>query len=157
MFENLEEVVMHYEEVINELSEPDVLNNQTKYRKLMKEQTDLTPIVEKYKEYKEVKAGIEDSLLILKEEKDEEMRKLAKEELADCKSRVEGIEHDLKILMLPKDPNDDKNVIVEIRGGAGGFSCASSWNLPCISSSFICSISASFSSDLPAFFFIIRR
>ena len=59
MFENLEEVVMHYEEVINELSEPDVLNNQTKYRKLMKEQTDLTPIVEKYKEYKEVKAGIE--------------------------------------------------------------------------------------------------
>ena len=111
---------MHYEEVINELSEPDVLNNQTKYRKLMKEQTDLTPIVEKYKEYKEVKAGIEDSLLILEEEKDEEMRELAKEELADCKSRVEGIEHDLKILMLPKDPNDDKNVIVEIRGGAGG-------------------------------------
>lgn len=120
MFENLEEVVMHYEEVINELSEPDVLNNQTKYRKLMKEQTDLTPIVEKYKEYKEVKAGIEDSLLILEEEKDEEMRELAKEELADCKSRVEGIEHELKILMLPKDPNDDKNVIVEIRGGAGG-------------------------------------
>lgn len=120
MFENLEEVVMHYEEVINELSEPDVLNNHTKYRKLMKEQTDLTPIVEKYKEYKEVKAGIEDSLLILEEEKDEEMRELAKEELADCKSRVEGIEHDLKILMLPKDPNDDKNVIVEIRGGAGG-------------------------------------
>lgn len=120
MFENLEEVVMHYEEVINELSEPDVLNNQTKYRKFMKEQTDLTPIVEKYKEYKEVKAGIEDSLLILEEEKDEEMRELAKEELADCKSRVEGIEHDLKILMLPKDPNDDKNVIVEIRGGAGG-------------------------------------
>ncbi len=120
MFENLEEVVMHYEEVINELSEPDVLNDQTKYRKLMKEQTDLTPIVEKYKEYKEVKAGIEDSLLILEEEKDEEMRELAKEELADCKSRVEGIEHDLKILMLPKDPNDDKNVIVEIRGGAGG-------------------------------------
>lgn len=120
MFENLEEVVMHYEEVINELSEPDVLNNQTKYRKLMKEQTDLTPIVEKYKEYKEVKAGIEDSLLILEEEKDEEMRELAKEELADCKSRVEGIEHDLKILMLPKDPNDEKNVIVEIRGGAGG-------------------------------------
>ena len=70
MFENLEEVVMHYEEVINELSEPDVLNNQTKYRKLMKEQTDLTPIVEKYKEYKEVKAGIEDSLLILEEEKE---------------------------------------------------------------------------------------
>lgn len=120
MFENLEDVLLHYEEVINELSEPEVLNDQDKYRALMKEQTDLTPIVEKYKEYKEVKAGIEDSLLILEEEKDEEMRELAKEELADCKSRVDGIEHELKILMLPKDPNDDKNVIVEIRGGAGG-------------------------------------
>jgi len=120
MFSSLEDVLLHYEELINELSEPDVLNDQEKYRKLMKEQTDLNPIVEKYKEYKEVKAGIEDSLLILEEEKDEEMRELAKEELADCKNRIDGIEHDLKILMLPKDPNDDKNVIVEIRGGAGG-------------------------------------
>lgn len=120
MFENLEEVLLHYDEVINELSEPDVLNNQEKYRSLMKEQTDLEPVVVKYKEYKEVKAGIEDSLLILEEEKDEDMRELAKEELADCKERVEQIEHDLRILMLPKDPNDDKNVIVEIRGGAGG-------------------------------------
>ena len=120
MFSSLEDVLLHYEELINELSEPDVLNDQEKYRKLMKEQTELNPIVEKYKEYKEVKAGIEDSLLILEEEKDEEMRELAKEELADCKNRIDGIEHDLKILMLPKDPNDDKNVIVEIRGGAGG-------------------------------------
>lgn len=120
MFENLEEVLLHYDEVINELSEPDVLNNQEKYRSLMKEQTDLEPVVEKYKEYKEVKAGIEDSLLILEEEKDEDMRELAKEELSDCRNRIEQIEHDLRILMLPKDPNDDKNVIVEIRGGAGG-------------------------------------
>mgnify|MGYP006058751997 CR=1 FL=1 len=67
MFENLEEVVMHYEEVINELSEPDVLNNQTKYRKLMKEQTDLTPIVEKYKEYKEVKDMIKPVLNKIKQ------------------------------------------------------------------------------------------
>lgn len=120
MFENLEDVLLHYDEVINELSEPDVLNNQEKYRSLMKEQTDLEPVVVKYKEYKQVKAGIEDSLLILEEEKDEDMRELAKEELADCRERVEQIEHDLRILMLPKDPNDDKNVIVEIRGGAGG-------------------------------------
>ena len=120
MFENLEEVLLHYDEVINELSEPDVLNNQEKYRSLMKEQTDLEPVVEKYKEYKEVKAGIEDSLLILEEEKDEDMMELAKEELSDCRNRIEQIEHDLRILMLPKDPNDDKNVIVEIRGGAGG-------------------------------------
>ena len=120
MFENLDDVLLHYEEIINELSEPDVLNNQEKYRNLMKEQTDLEPVVTKYKEYREVKAGIEDSLLILEEEKDEEMRELAKEELADCRDRVEQIEHELKILMLPKDPNDGKNVIVEIRGGAGG-------------------------------------
>ncbi|MCI8308469.1 MAG: peptide chain release factor 1 [Lachnospiraceae bacterium] len=120
MFENLEEVLLHYDEVIHELSEPDVLNNQEKYRSLMKEQTDLEPVVEKYKEYKEVKAGIEDSLLLLEEEKDEDMRELAKEELSECRGRIEQIEHDLRILMLPKDPNDDKNVIVEIRGGAGG-------------------------------------
>ncbi|MBE5927827.1 MAG: peptide chain release factor 1 [Lachnospiraceae bacterium] len=120
MFEHLEDVVLHYEELLNELSDQDVLNDQNRYRKLMKEQTDLMPLVEKYKEYKEVKAGIEDSLLILEEEKDEDMRELAKEELNECRSRIDGIEHDLKILLLPKDPNDSKNVIVEIRGGAGG-------------------------------------
>ena len=97
-----------------------MLSDQSRYRKLMKEQTDLMPLVEKYKEYKEVKTGIEDSLLILEEEKDEDMRELAKEELNECRSRIDGIEHDLKILLLPKDPNDSKNVIVEIRGGAGG-------------------------------------
>lgn len=120
MFENLEDVVFHYEDLINELSDPDIAGNNEQYRKLMKEQTELMPLVEKYKEYKEVKAGIEGSLMILEEEKDEDMRELAKEELADCRSRIEGIEHDLKILLLPKDPNDSKNVIVEIRGGAGG-------------------------------------
>ncbi len=120
MFDHLEDVVLHYEELLNELSDQDVLSDQNKYRKLMKEQTDLMPLVEKYKEYKEVKAGIEDSLLILEEENDEEMRELAKEELSECRSRIDGIEHDLKILLLPKDPNDSKNVIVEIRGGAGG-------------------------------------
>lgn len=120
MFEHLDDVVLHYEELINALSDPDIMSNQDRYRKLMQEQTELTPIVEKYKEYKSVKNGIEDSLVILEDEKDEEMRELAKEELAECKSRVEDIEHDLKILLLPKDPNDSKNVIVEIRGGAGG-------------------------------------
>lgn len=120
MFDHLEDVVLHYEELLNELSDQDVVSDQNRYRKLMKEQTDLMPLVEKYKEYKEVKAGIEDSLLILEEEKDEDMRELAKEELNDCRNRIDGIEHDLKILLLPKDPNDSKNVIVEIRGGAGG-------------------------------------
>ncbi len=120
MYEHLEEVVHRHEDLINELSSPEVLNNQDMYRKLMKEQNDLTPLVEKYKEYKELKAGIEDSLAILEDEKDEDMRELAKEELNDCRSRIDEVEHDLKILLLPKDPNDSKNVIVEIRGGAGG-------------------------------------
>ena len=86
----------------------------------MKEQAELAPIVEKYNEYKAAKEGIEDSLAILDEETDEEMRELAKEELNDCKERLAETENELKILLLPKDPNDEKNVIVEIRAGAGG-------------------------------------
>ena len=107
-------------EVLNELSEPDVLNDQSRYQKLMKEQSDLEPVVEKYKEYKSAKEGIADSLAILDEETDEEMRELAKEELNECKASVSEIEQELRILLLPKDPNDEKNVIVEIRAGAGG-------------------------------------
>lgn len=120
MFDKLEDTLFRYEEVLNELSEPDVLNDTERYQRLMKEQADLEPIVAKYKEYKEKKAGIEDSLAMLEEETDEELRELAKEELNECKSSIEGIEKELRILLLPKDPNDDKNVIVEIRAGAGG-------------------------------------
>ena len=120
MFDKLEDILFRYQEVLNELSEPDVLNDQSRYQKLMKEQADLEPIVSKYKEYKTAKDGIEDSLAILEEETDEEMRELAKEELNDCKVSIEKIENELRILLLPKDPNDDKNVIVEIRAGAGG-------------------------------------
>ena len=86
----------------------------------MKEQSDLAPIVEAFKEYKASKETVEESLAILEEESDEEMRELAKEELNDAKARIEELEKELKILLLPKDPNDDKNVIVEIRAGAGG-------------------------------------
>ena len=118
MFDKLEDIVIRYEELLNELAEP--ISDQNRYRKLMKEQSDLTPIVEKYKEYKEAKEGIEESLAILEEENDEEMRELAKEELNDCKAKLAETEEALKILLLPKDPNDDKNVIVEIRAGAGG-------------------------------------
>lgn len=120
MFDKLEDTLLRYEEVLNELSEPDVLNDQSRYQKLMKEQADLEPVVTKYKEYKAAKDGIEDSLAILEEENDEEMRELAKEELNECKASIEGIEQELRILLLPKDPNDDKDVIVEIRAGAGG-------------------------------------
>ena len=120
MFDKLEDLLQRYEELQNELSDPGVVNDQTRFRKLMKEQNDLTDIVAEYKRYKQTKQDIEDSLLLLDEESDEEMRELAKEELAEAKERLEECERNLKILLIPKDPNDDKNVIVEIRAGAGG-------------------------------------
>lgn len=120
MFDKLEDLLRKFEEIMNELSEPSVAENQERFRSLMKEQSDLTPIVNSYKEYKKCNQDIEDSLAMLDEESDEDMREMLKEELAEAKKRVEELEHELKILLLPKDPNDDKNVIVEIRAGAGG-------------------------------------
>lgn len=120
MFDRLEDLLIRLEEVLSELQEPDVASDMNRFRKLMKEQNELTPIVEAYKEYKACKETIEDSLQMLEEESDEEMRELAKEELSEAKDRVEELEKELKILLLPKDPNDDKNVMVEIRAGAGG-------------------------------------
>lgn len=120
MFDKLEDLVIRFEELMGELSSPDVTSNQERFRKLMKEQSDLTPIVEAYKEYKKSKQDIADSLEMLEAESDEDMREMLKEELNDAKKRVEELEEKLKILLLPKDPNDDKNVIVEIRAGAGG-------------------------------------
>ena len=99
MFDRLEELVDKLDTINNQLTDPDVVTDQNKFRKLMKEQSDLVPIVDKYKEYKD---------------------EMAKEEMNDAKSRLETIEQELKILLLPKDPNDSKNVIVEIRAGAGG-------------------------------------
>ena len=120
MFDKLEDLLIRFEEIMGELHEPTVTNNQERFRKLMKEQSDLTPIVDAYTEYKKCKQDIEDSLSMLEEEKDDEMREMIKETLNDSKKRVEELEQELKILLLPKDPNDDKNVIVEIRAGAGG-------------------------------------
>ena len=120
MFDKLEDLLLHYQEIMNMLSEPDVANDSKRFQKLMKEQAELTPIVEAYEEYKQSKQNIEDSLAMLEEESDEEMRELAKEELNESKARVEELEETLKILLLPKDPNDEKNVVVEIRAGAGG-------------------------------------
>ena len=120
MFDKLEDLVVRFNEILEELNDPTVVNDQDKFRKLMKEQNELSDIVEKYKEYKQTKENIEDSLTILDEESDEELKELAKEELSESKERLVQIEEELKILLLPKDPNDDKNVIVEIRGGAGG-------------------------------------
>ena len=120
MFDKLEELVEKLEQIMQELSQPDVVNDQARFKKLMKEQSDLTPIVEKYNEYKKAKQDEEDSLMLLAEESDEEMKEMAKEELAEAKKAIERCENELKVLLLPKDANDDKNVIVEIRAGVGG-------------------------------------
>ena len=117
MFDKLEDTVNRYEDITAELGNPDVVNDQEKFRRLMKEQSSLAPLIAAYTEYKNCKKNIEDSLAILNEETDEELKEMAKEELSDSKARVE---HELKILLLPKDPNDDKDIVVEIRAGAGG-------------------------------------
>ena len=120
MFDKLEDLLIRFEEVLSELGEPGVTDNQQRFQKLMKEQSELQPIVDTYKEYKDCRQTEEDSLTMLEEEKDEEMREMLKEELSDAKKRIGELERELKILLLPKDPNDSKNVIVEIRAGAGG-------------------------------------
>ena len=120
MFDKLEDLLIRLEEILSELQEPDVASDPNRFRKLMKEQSELTPIVEAYKEYKACKQNIEESLELLNEESDEDMRELAKEELNESKARVEELEHELKILLLQKEHNEDKNVVVEFRAGAGG-------------------------------------
>lgn len=120
MFDRLEDILIRYREIEEELLNPNIVNDQNRYKKLRKEQSDLSEIAEKYMEYKSIQQAMEDSLTMLEEESDEEIRELAKDELNECKQRIAAIEEELKVLLLPKDPNDDKNVIVEIRGGAGG-------------------------------------
>ncbi len=120
MLDRLEDILIHYEELQAELSTPEVTADPRHFRKLMKEQNDLQPLVEAYQAYKKAKQDAEDSLSLLEEEKDEEMRELAKEELAEARKQMEAREHEIRLLLLPKDPNDEKNVIMEIRAGAGG-------------------------------------
>ena len=120
MFDRLDDILIRFEEILEELNNPYVVEDQTKFRKLMKEQTELSPVVEAYKEYKGAKQDAEDSLSMLEEESDGEMREMLKEELSSAREKIEELEKRLKVLLLPKDPNDDKNVIVEIRAGAGG-------------------------------------
>ena len=120
MFDRLDDLLARFEEILNELAEPTVTGDQARFQKLMKEQSDLQPLVDAYRAYKKAKETIDDSLAMLEEESDEEMREMLKEELSDAKKQVEELEHQLKILLLPKDPNDDKNIMVEIRAGAGG-------------------------------------
>lgn len=120
IFDRLEDTANRYEDITAELGNPDVVNDQKRFRALMKEQSNLAPIIAAYTEYKSCKQNMEDSLLMLDEESDEELKELAKEELNESKKRIEELENELKILLLPKDPNDDKDIVVEIRAGAGG-------------------------------------
>ena len=121
MFDKLEAVVNRYEQIGEELTHPEIVSNNELFRKLMKEHSELTPIVEKYREYAAAKESERQALEILGESNlDKELKELAEEELKEAKENIAVFADELKILLLPKDPNDDKNVILEIRGGAGG-------------------------------------
>ncbi len=121
MFDKLESVVNRYEQIGEELTHPEIVSNNELFRKLMKEHSELTPLVEKYREYAQAKNTEREALELLAESGlDKELKELAEEELKQAKENIEIFSDELKILLLPKDPNDEKNVIVEIRGGAGG-------------------------------------
>lgn len=120
MFEKMDSVLLHYEEIARELAMPEVVQDMDRYRKLMREQTDLTQVVETYRAYQRAVQDVADSLEMIDAESDPEMKEMARDELADAKERVEKLTEEMKVLLLPKDPNDDKNVICEIRAGAGG-------------------------------------
>ncbi len=120
MLDKLESIAKRYDEVLKELEDPKTASDQNNFKKLMKEQSELLPIVEAYNKYSRAKQTVLDSLDILDNESDEELKELAKEELTQAKKDVASLEEEIKILLLPKDENDDKNVIMEIRAGAGG-------------------------------------
>lgn len=120
MFEKLNEVESRYEQINQALMEPGVANNQEKYRQMMKELSELEKVVVVFRRYKRVKADIAGNVEILEQESDNELRAMAKEELSGLESELTELESELKILLIPKDPNDDKNIILEIRAGAGG-------------------------------------
>lgn len=120
MFDKLEIFDKRYQELNQRLYEPDIVSDPNKYQETMKELSSIEPVVKKYNEYKDAKKAIDEALYILESEKDEEIRDLAQLELDENKEKLPDLEEELKILLLPKDPNDERNVIVEIRGGTGG-------------------------------------
>jgi peptide chain release factor 1 len=120
MFDKLEFIEKQYQDLNKKISDPEVINNQVKFQEYIKEHTEIRPIVEKYREYKEIKEEIDEAKDILRESNDKEFKELAKMELEENNEKIAVIEEELKMLLLPKDPNDDKNVILEVRAGAGG-------------------------------------
>ena len=120
MFERLDQIEARYEELTQALASPETINDSAKYQKTAKAHSELTPVVEKYREYKDLKRGIAESKALLADEKDADMRAYAQEELTALEARMAQAEEDLKVLLLPKDPNDEKDIILEIRAGTGG-------------------------------------
>jgi len=120
MFERLDQIEARYDELTNALASPDITNDSARFQKTAKAHAEIATVVERYREYKDLTRGIAESKAVLADEKDPEMRAYAEEELAKLEGRVGGVEEELKVLLLPKDPNDEKNVILEIRAGTGG-------------------------------------
>ena len=120
MFEKLKHIEEKYNDLSKKIADPDIINDQPTWQKYIKEHASIKPIVEKYREYKEIQDGIKEAEEILEESDDEEFKEMAKLERDELSEKVEPLEEELKQLLIPKDPNDEKNVIVEIRAGAGG-------------------------------------
>jgi len=120
MFERLDQIEARYEELTQALASPDIVSDSAKFQKTAKAHSEISPMVERYREYKDLKKGIAESRVMLAEEKDPEMRAYAQEELDKLEARVAAVEAELKVLLLPKDPNDEKDIILEIRAGTGG-------------------------------------
>src|SRR6266851_576733 len=120
MFERLDQIEARYEELTNALATLEIIQDSAKYQKTAKAHSEIAPVVERYREYKDLKKGIAESKAVLADEKDSEMCAYAQEELDNLEVRLARVEEELKVLLLPKDPNDEKNVILEIRAGTGG-------------------------------------
>lgn len=117
MFQKLDDVEKRYEDLTTQISDPEVIARQSEWQKLMKEHADMAPIVEKYREYKKAQADFEEAKEMMN---DKELKELAEAEMLEVKEKLPKLEDELKMLLIPKDPDDDKNIICEIRGGAGG-------------------------------------
>jgi len=120
MFERLNQIEARYDDLTQQLASPEVISDSAKYQKAARAHSEITPVVEKYREYKDLTRGIAESKAVLADEKDVDMRAYAQEELDRLEARVGGVEEELKFLLLPKDPNDEKDIILEIRAGTGG-------------------------------------
>jgi peptide chain release factor 1 len=120
MFERLNQIEARYEELNRALASPEIASDSSKYQKTAKAHSEVAPIAEKYREYKDLKQGIQESRAMLADEKDPDMRAYAQEELTSLEARLANTEEELKILLVPKDPNDEKDIILEIRAGTGG-------------------------------------